>query len=98
MECQLVPPHVHRRNLVERAIKTFKDYFLAGLATIDEKNPIHLWRRLLPQETISLNMTRILRIHLALSTYHGLNGALDYNKSPFAPIGVKHFIHEKLSV
>jgi hypothetical protein len=28
---QLVPPHVHRRNAAERAIRTFKDHFLAIL-------------------------------------------------------------------
>jgi hypothetical protein len=29
---QLVPPHVHRHNAAERAIRTFKDHFLAILA------------------------------------------------------------------
>eukprot|EP00804_Cyclotella_cryptica_P028768 CCRYP_018720-RA/>CCRYP_018720-RA protein AED:0.37 eAED:0.37 QI:0/0/0/1/0/0.25/4/0/1148 len=29
---QLVPPYVHRRNAAERAIRTFKDHFLAILA------------------------------------------------------------------
>ena len=29
---QLVPPNVHRRNLAERAIRTFKAHFLAILA------------------------------------------------------------------
>eukprot|EP00804_Cyclotella_cryptica_P007750 CCRYP_001365-RA/>CCRYP_001365-RA protein AED:0.30 eAED:0.30 QI:0/0/0/1/1/1/2/0/421 len=29
---QLVPPHVHHRNAAERAIRTFKDHFLAVLA------------------------------------------------------------------
>ena len=27
LDYQLVPPHIHRRNLVERAIKTFKGHF-----------------------------------------------------------------------
>ena len=30
---QLVPPHVHRRNAAERAIRTFKEIFLAILAS-----------------------------------------------------------------
>jgi hypothetical protein len=29
---QLVPPHVHRRNAAKRAIRMFKDHFLAILA------------------------------------------------------------------
>jgi hypothetical protein len=28
---QLVPPHCHRRNAAERAIRTFKEHFVAGL-------------------------------------------------------------------
>ena len=30
---QLVPPHVHRRNAAERAIRTFKNHFIAGLCS-----------------------------------------------------------------
>jgi hypothetical protein len=29
---QLVPPHIHRRNAAERAIRTFKNHFIAGLS------------------------------------------------------------------
>ncbi len=32
---QLVPPDTHRRNLVERAIQTFKSHFIAILAGVD---------------------------------------------------------------
>jgi hypothetical protein len=31
MQYQLVPPHIHRRNAAERAIRTFKTHFIAGL-------------------------------------------------------------------
>ena len=34
---QLEPPHGHRRNAVERAICTFNDHFVAGLASVDKK-------------------------------------------------------------
>ena len=27
---QLVPPHIHRRNVAERAIRTFNNYFVAA--------------------------------------------------------------------
>ena len=37
IDYQLVPPHLHRRNAAERAICTFQNYFLAGLATVDKK-------------------------------------------------------------
>ena len=32
---QLVPPHLHRRILAERAIQTFKNHFIAGLASVN---------------------------------------------------------------
>ena len=32
---QLVPPHIHKSNLAEIAIKTFKNHFKADLATLD---------------------------------------------------------------
>jgi hypothetical protein len=49
---QLVPPHCHRRNAAKRAIITFKEQFVAGIASIDPSFPLHLWDRLLPQEDI----------------------------------------------
>jgi hypothetical protein len=33
IQFQLVPPHIHRRNAAERAIRTFKNYLISGLAT-----------------------------------------------------------------
>ena len=39
---QLVAPYVHRRNAAERSIRTFKNHFLAGLASTDHAFPIDL--------------------------------------------------------
>jgi hypothetical protein len=48
VDYQLVPPHCHRRNAAERAIRTFKEHFVAGLASVDPTFPLHLWDRILP--------------------------------------------------
>jgi hypothetical protein len=40
---QLIEPHNHRVNTAERAIQTFKDAFIAALATTDADFPIKLW-------------------------------------------------------
>jgi hypothetical protein len=53
---QLVPPHCHRRNATEHAIRTFKEHFVAGLSSVDPTVPLHLWDRLLPQAEITLNL------------------------------------------
>jgi hypothetical protein len=60
---QLVPPHCHRRKAAERAIRTFKELFVAGLSSVDPSFPMHLWDRLLPQAEITLNLLRTSRLH-----------------------------------
>jgi hypothetical protein len=49
MSYQLAPPHCHRTNAAERAIRNFKEHFKAGLATVNPDFPSQLWDRLLPQ-------------------------------------------------
>jgi hypothetical protein len=46
---QLVEPHNHRMNTAKRAVKTWKDAFIAALTTTDQDFPIQLWDRLAPQ-------------------------------------------------
>ena len=58
MKIQLVPPHNHRVNAAERAIATFKNHFIANLATLDPTCPIQLWDEFLPQVELTLNMLR----------------------------------------
>ena len=43
VDWQLVEPDNHRVNAAERAIQTFKNHFLAGLATVDKTFPLQLW-------------------------------------------------------
>jgi hypothetical protein len=55
---QRVPPHEHRVNAAERAIRTFKNHFIASLFTVDSNFPMTEWDRLLPQVTLTLNLLR----------------------------------------
>ena len=64
---QLVPPHVHRRNAAERAIRTFKDHFLAILAGVDPTFPASRWDLLLPQAELTLNLLRQCRYDPSVS-------------------------------
>jgi hypothetical protein len=70
---QLVEPHNHRVNAAERAIQTFKDAFIAALATTDSNFPLQLWDRLTPQVQDMLNMMRTSRINPAISANEALN-------------------------
>ena len=92
---QLVPPHQHRRNAAEKAIRTAKNHLLAGLATCDPDFPIAEWDRILPQSEITLNHLRNSRINPKLSSWAYLNGVFDFNKTPMAPPGAKIVMHSK---
>jgi hypothetical protein len=92
---QLVPHHCHRRNTAERAIRTFKEHFVAGLSSVDPSFPMHLWGRLSPQAEITLNLLRTSRLHPQLSAAAHFHGIVDYNKTAFAPPGCKIIAHEK---
>ena len=96
-EFQLVPPHQHRRNAAERAIKTVKNHLLSGLATCHREFPITEWDRLLYQAEIILNLLRNCRINPKISAWVYLNGEYDFKKHPMAPPGSKILIHKKPS-
>jgi Reverse transcriptase (RNA-dependent DNA polymerase) len=97
VDYQLVPPGVHRRNAAERAIRTFKNHFIAGLCSLDKDFPLHLWDRLLPQALLTLNLLRGSRINPKLSAHAQMNGHYDFNRTPIAPPGIRVLVHEKPS-
>ncbi len=90
---QLVPPDTHRQNLVERAIQTFKNHFIAILLGVDESFPMALWDRLIPQAVMTLNMLRKSRVNPNISAYKYVNRKFDYNKMPLAPMGCAVQVH-----
>ena len=95
IDFQLVPPGLHRRNAAERAIRTFKNHFIAGLCSVDKNFPLHLWDKLLPQAELTLNLLRGSRINPKLSAYAQLLGNFDFNRTPLAPPGIRVLVHVK---
>jgi hypothetical protein len=75
---QLVPPDVHQRNRAERAIRTFKDHFLAILAGVDPEFPEYLWDLLLPQAELTLNLLRQSLINPQISAWEFFQGPFDF--------------------
>jgi hypothetical protein len=90
---QLVPPHIHHRNLAEKAIQTFKAHFISVLGGADTEFPLHLWDQLLPQVEHMLNMLRQSTVTPTVSVYAYLWGQHNYNANPFAPFGCKVEAH-----
>jgi hypothetical protein len=95
VENQLVLPHCHLRNAAERAMRTFKENFVAGLSSVDPTFTLNLWDRLLPQAEITLNLLRTSRLHPQLSAAAHFHCLVDYNKTAFALSGCKIIAHEK---
>jgi hypothetical protein len=87
MEIQLVPPHNHCINATEWAISTFKEHFVAALATVNMLCPLQLWDKFLPQVKITLNLLRFSHHNLLISANHKLYGPFDFNKMSLAPLG-----------
>ena len=92
---ELVPSNIHRCNAAEKAIRTFKNHLLSGLASCDKKFPIQEWDRLLNQCEITLNLFRNSRINPKLSAWAAIQEVFDFNKSPMAPPGTQILIHSK---
>jgi hypothetical protein len=61
---QLVPPRQHQRNAAEHVMASWKDHFVATLATTDPSFPLHLWCRLIDQASTTLNLLRQSHINL----------------------------------
>ena len=91
----LAPPHQHRRNKAERAIRTFKNHFIATLAGVDPAFPICAWNELLEHVEITLNLLRPSEVHPRQSAWEAMNGAYDYDAHPLAPPGTAVTVHEK---
>jgi len=95
MDYQLVPPHMHQRNIAEQAIQTWKDHFVAILSGSDTSFPRNMWDLLLPQAKMTLNMLRQSNMTPTVSAYAHLYGPHDYNKHPLAPLGCAVQMHKK---
>ena len=95
---QLVPPHIHCRNSVERTIRNFKEHFISGIASTHKELHLHLWCRLLPHASLTLNLLRQLRMNPKLSGYAQLHREFNYNATPLAPPGTQVIIHETPTV
>ena len=91
----MTPAGIHRRNSAERAIRTWKNHFIANLCGVDPDSPLELWDKIVPQCVLTLNLLRKSRISPRLLAYAQLEGAFDFNKTPLAPVGTKVIIHEK---
>ena len=77
--------------------KKFSDHFIAGLCSVDTNFIMYLWGRIIPLETINLNLPIPERINPRISDQEILNGVFEYNRTPLAPPGARVVVHDMLS-
>ena len=92
---QLVPPHTHRWNTVECAIRTLKNYLITGLCMCDTRYSAREWDRLIKQFQLTLNLLRSLRRHPSMSIYASVWRNFSFNTKSLAPPGTIVWIHNK---
>jgi hypothetical protein len=76
----LVPPHNHQVNAAESVIATFKEYFVAGLATADRNCPLQLWDEFLHQVKLTRNLLRFSRHDPSKSVNKEVHSLYDFKK------------------
>ena len=92
---QQVSPHIHRRNLAEKAIQIWKNHFKAGLTSLDSRFPLSEWDRLISQANITLNLLRSAKSNPKMSSYAYIFGEFNFAATPLAPSGTKMDTHIK---
>jgi hypothetical protein len=98
MGIHLVPPHNHQVNAAERAIATFKEHFIAGLATASKNCPLQLWDEFWHKVKLSLNLLRFSCRDPRKSANKEVHSPYDINKTPIAPIGTKGLVYDDPAV
>ena len=92
---QYFPPQNHRANRAERCIRTWKNHFIATLATASPNFPVQQWHKIIPLAELTLNCLLPWQPNPTISAYHGLTGApFDFRAHPIAPAGTAILIHE----
>ena len=86
---------MYKRNVAERAIRSFKAHFLAILVGVDDSLPRHFWDLLLPQAELTLNLLQQSSANHKISAWEHFNGAFNYNATPLGPLGISVIVHTK---
>jgi len=92
---QYTPPDMHHTNTAERAIRTWKNLFVAIRAGTPSTYSLSKRCKDLEQTDIMLNMLRPCTTNPLLSAYEALKGMFSFNRTPMAPIGTEVMIHTK---
>ncbi|KAL7531195.1 hypothetical protein ACHAXR_003897, partial [Thalassiosira sp. AJA248-18] len=92
---QYTPADMHRTNLAERAVRTWKNHFAATRAGTPSSFKMSNWCKMLEQCDITLNMMRPCTLNPLLSAFEAMEGMYSFDATPMAPIGTEMLMHLK---
>ena len=92
---QYTPVDMHRTNIAERCIRTWKNHFTSMRAGAPPYFCMANWCRMTDQCDITLNMMRSCTINPRLSAFEVMEGMFSFDATPMAPVGTETLIHLK---
>ncbi len=94
---QYTPPDIHCTNSTKRTIRTWKNHFTAGIASLPKSFPIANWCCLTNQCNYTVNMLQPCCQNPALSAFKAMEGSFSFDATPMVPPGTKVLVHVKPS-
>ena len=88
VEYELVPKGMHRRNIAEKAIQTWKAHAIGVFSGLPVSFPMSQWDELLPQIDMQVNLLRFSNVTPKVGAWTVLGGAHDFNRHSLAPLGI----------
>ena len=92
---QYTPADMHRTNLAERAVRTWKNHFTATRAGTPSTFKMSNWCKMTEQCDITLNMMRPCTTNPLLSAFEAMDGMYSFDATPMAPMGTEILMHLK---
>ena len=92
---QYTPADMHRTNIAERCVRTWKNHFSATRAGTPPSFRMANWCRMTEQCDITLNMMRPCTINPKLSAFEAMEGTYSFDATPMAPVGTEILMHLK---
>ena len=92
---QYTPADMHRTNIAERALRTWKCHFTATRAGTPSSFRMANWCKMTEQCDITLNMMRPCTTNPLLSAFEAMEGMYSFDATPMAPVGTEMLMHLK---
>ena len=89
LDIELVPSYSHRALRAERAIGTWKNHKISGLASVDPNCPDEAFKHMNWQCELTINLLRPSGLSIHMSAYQAVHGYYDFSRHPIAPLGIK---------